>query len=233
MTTEIREPVLLTGAGFTRNFGGFLADQMWARIFNQCYFKLFEDVLSRRNRRLLVIGYGFKDAHINQVIAHSIRKCGLKLYVISPSSAKGFRGTLLENLDEDKKTLWEGLAGYWDCELKDVCPASENYFSEEIRRAIFQSFSIDTMIPQGSQCHTWNYREHGSFMNDKAKAIRRWSSCMASPVTMRTGRLRWTSFARVNAWLPVIYADTAPLPAIQPTVISRPTGPTSALSCAA
>ena len=34
MTIEIREPVLLTGAGFTRNFGGFLTDQMWARIFN-------------------------------------------------------------------------------------------------------------------------------------------------------------------------------------------------------
>lgn len=34
MTIQSREPVLLTGAGFTHNFGGFLADQMWARIFN-------------------------------------------------------------------------------------------------------------------------------------------------------------------------------------------------------
>ena len=34
MAMQIREPVLLTGAGFTRNFGGFLANQMWDKIFN-------------------------------------------------------------------------------------------------------------------------------------------------------------------------------------------------------
>ncbi|MCA9422829.1 MAG: hypothetical protein KC592_17555, partial [Nitrospira sp.] len=34
MATQIREPVLLTGAGFTRNFGGYLAKQMWEKIFN-------------------------------------------------------------------------------------------------------------------------------------------------------------------------------------------------------
>ena len=34
MSFQILEHVLLTGAGFTRNFGGFLAKDMWARIFN-------------------------------------------------------------------------------------------------------------------------------------------------------------------------------------------------------
>jgi hypothetical protein len=34
--------------------------------------------------------------------------------------------------------FWEGLAGYGDGELKDVCPSSETSFSAEIRRAIFQ-----------------------------------------------------------------------------------------------
>lgn len=34
MAMQIREPVLLTGAGFTRNFGGFLANQMWDKVFN-------------------------------------------------------------------------------------------------------------------------------------------------------------------------------------------------------
>jgi hypothetical protein len=31
---EINKAVLLTGAGFTHNFGGFLANEMWAVIFN-------------------------------------------------------------------------------------------------------------------------------------------------------------------------------------------------------
>jgi hypothetical protein len=33
LTTGITENILLTGAGFTYNFGGFLAERMWAEIF--------------------------------------------------------------------------------------------------------------------------------------------------------------------------------------------------------
>lgn len=31
---EINEHILLTGAGFTYDFGGFLAKDMWGMIFN-------------------------------------------------------------------------------------------------------------------------------------------------------------------------------------------------------
>ena len=34
MRTKISNTILLTGAGFTKNFGGFLANEMWAKIFN-------------------------------------------------------------------------------------------------------------------------------------------------------------------------------------------------------
>lgn len=34
MNFEINKHVLLTGAGFTKNFGGFLANEMWSWIFN-------------------------------------------------------------------------------------------------------------------------------------------------------------------------------------------------------
>lgn len=34
MTRTIRKRILLTGAGFTKNFGGFLAKEMWSKIFN-------------------------------------------------------------------------------------------------------------------------------------------------------------------------------------------------------
>jgi hypothetical protein len=34
MAIEINRQILLTGAGFTKNFGGFLASEMWAQIFN-------------------------------------------------------------------------------------------------------------------------------------------------------------------------------------------------------
>ena len=35
MAVKAHPIVLLTGAGFTQNFGGFLADQMWEKILNQ------------------------------------------------------------------------------------------------------------------------------------------------------------------------------------------------------
>lgn len=34
MRTQISKSILLTGAGFTKNFGGFIANEMWAKIFN-------------------------------------------------------------------------------------------------------------------------------------------------------------------------------------------------------
>jgi hypothetical protein len=84
-----------------------------------------------------VIGYGFRDLHINAVIAHSIRQHGPKLYIICPQSPEGFKNELLRDGDEDRKSLWRGLTGYWNRELKDVCPANQSYFAEDIRTTIF------------------------------------------------------------------------------------------------
>jgi hypothetical protein len=63
--------------------GGNKRAQIHRERLLQGYLDLFTKVLSCPNRRLLVIGYGFKDPHINAVIAQSIRQPhGLKLYII-------------------------------------------------------------------------------------------------------------------------------------------------------
>ena len=46
--------------------------------------------LNSPDTRLLVVGYGFGDKHINQCIVNAIGK-GLKLYVISPQSPQEFK----------------------------------------------------------------------------------------------------------------------------------------------
>jgi hypothetical protein len=117
--------------------GGNKPAQIHREKLLQWYFDLFQEVLSCPNRRLLVIGYGFRDLHINAVIAQSIRQYGLKLYIIAPKSPEDFKKELLRDGDEDKKTLWQGLTRYWNRELKDVCPANQSYFAEDIRRTIF------------------------------------------------------------------------------------------------
>ena len=39
MAIVVNRQFLLTGAGFTKNFGGFLASEMWAQIFNSCHIR--------------------------------------------------------------------------------------------------------------------------------------------------------------------------------------------------
>lgn len=47
MTIKIAETILLTGAGFTYNFGGFLAERMWAEIFNHPEIQRLEMIRDR------------------------------------------------------------------------------------------------------------------------------------------------------------------------------------------
>jgi hypothetical protein len=119
--------------------GGNKPAQIHREKLLQWYFDLFQQVLSYPTRRLLVIGYGFRDLHINAVIAQSIQLHGLKLYIVSPQSPEGFKNELLSDGNEDKKTLWQGLTRYWNRELKDVCQANQSGIAEDIRITIFSS----------------------------------------------------------------------------------------------
>src|SRR3990170_2919744 len=88
------------------------------------YYETFKQVLSCQDRRLWVIGYGFGDSHINEVIARSIAEHGLRWYPISPNSPKDFK-TVLFTRPYGKK-LWKGFARYFPYELKDIYPADQS-----------------------------------------------------------------------------------------------------------
>jgi phosphatidylserine/phosphatidylglycerophosphate/cardiolipin synthase-like enzyme len=49
--------------------------------------RTFENALSAADSRLLVIGYGFRDKHVNEVLERAIAK-GLRLFVIDPNGAE-------------------------------------------------------------------------------------------------------------------------------------------------
>ena len=92
------------------------------------YLSLFEEILKEPNRNLVVVGYGFGDEHINNVIADAIRDCGLRLYVISPKLPSEFRETLtplnsfVTGPDIHRGTeLWEGLYGYYRATVREFC----------------------------------------------------------------------------------------------------------------
>lgn len=51
------------------------------------YFDQFRQYLTRRNTRLFVIGYSFRDSHINEIIIDSVQNYGLRFFLIDPSGA--------------------------------------------------------------------------------------------------------------------------------------------------
>jgi hypothetical protein len=48
------------------------------------YHQQFEERLSQPDTRLMVIGYGFRDQHINDVIMRAVNDRGTKMFVIAP-----------------------------------------------------------------------------------------------------------------------------------------------------
>lgn len=114
------------------------------------YLETFESVLSEEGRKLLVIGYGFRDPHINEVIARCVGKHGLDLYILSPLSPETFEHHLKLHAfgsSNDSRSLsgvlWRGLAGYFQGNLTDVCPKGhwtsldETDLAKQITEALF------------------------------------------------------------------------------------------------
>jgi len=112
-------------------------DQIASEPLLSWYFNLFRNVLSNPNRKLLIIGYGFRDAHINKIFASSIKDFGLKLYVISPSDQSKFIDSIRSV--EYGDTLLQGLSGYFPYKLLDIFPAdqSDSHAWEELIRCYF------------------------------------------------------------------------------------------------
>jgi hypothetical protein len=74
---------------------------------------------------LLVVGYSFRDSHINDVILSAVENAGLKLFVMSPATPDEFRATL-QGVDgsgavyiERGPELWQALHGYYRGSVTD------------------------------------------------------------------------------------------------------------------
>lgn len=86
------------------------------------YLQLFNKVLSMPNRRLLIIGYGFRDPHINEVLIKSIKGSGLKIYVICPMDPEEFLKRTLTHIGDDSKLVWEAIVGYYPYNFIEIFP---------------------------------------------------------------------------------------------------------------
>jgi hypothetical protein len=69
---------------------------------------VFRAALKQPGARMLVIGYGFADAHINQNIASGVAE-GLKLWIVDPRSPESIRSNLKQ---QGMTSIWKAVIGY-------------------------------------------------------------------------------------------------------------------------
>jgi hypothetical protein len=50
------------------------------------YWRFFKEMINEGNKRMLIVGYGFRDQHVNKALLEAIEIHGLKLCVVDPRS---------------------------------------------------------------------------------------------------------------------------------------------------
>jgi hypothetical protein len=100
-------------------------------------YDIFQQVLKQGGTLLIVIGYGFGDAHINRHIVEAKEQHGLTLYVITPSDASA----LIQKLNGVAPDLADALAGCSLSGLKDLFPFGTDHHHIALE-PIYRSWGI-------------------------------------------------------------------------------------------
>jgi len=103
------------------------------------YAKVFDESLSTSTAKLMVIGYGFRDDHINAAIARGVEN-GLKLFIVAPEGAEMARmhnptrvsGQIIERTQLEEM-IEESLVGASRRGLRDTFGQDSAEFSKLMR----------------------------------------------------------------------------------------------------
>jgi len=107
------------------------SDRIAASSLLSWYWEIFERVLSAGNVRLLVVGYGFGDEHVNAAIADAVEHHGLTLFIWDTTPS--IRDRVLAS--PHGAVIWRGLLSTTTRPLIDVFP-SDQAETAEYRRIL-------------------------------------------------------------------------------------------------
>ncbi len=108
------------------------------------YFDIFKDALSQNGVKLFVLGYSFRDEHVNEIIIDAIEKNHIQIYIISPEDPEGFKdrmeGKILYGSYEIKNTIkiWNAVDGYFPYRLSEIFPSNQmdTAVAQDIKKAM-------------------------------------------------------------------------------------------------
>lgn len=92
-------------------------DRINAEPILKWYFELFIEQLKVPDTKLLIIGYGFNDKHVNEAVANTEN---LKIYIINPTPRKDI---LFRNVGRDKMNSL--IHGYYQKTLLELFPKDD------------------------------------------------------------------------------------------------------------
>lgn len=98
------------------------------------YFECFETALNSDDARLVVIGYSFRDKHINEVLVRAVMDYGMKFFVVDPSGTD-----ITRNVRSDANGLVSGPPS----ELEEAFVQGCRGASRRSLREIFGSDSVE------------------------------------------------------------------------------------------
>lgn len=124
-----------TGSGIMV-IGGAKNKQIENEPILDWYKRVFEDVISRQSSKILFIGYGFRDEHINDIIINALKKNKTEIFVICPLKPSEFREILKSNKCDD---IWNSLTAYYPYKLDTFFPynSQDNIMLESLKNSFF------------------------------------------------------------------------------------------------
>jgi len=89
------------------------------------YLKLFREFIFEGDKIAVVIGYGFRDKHINDILLKGVQDHGLKLIIISPQSISELYRQLNNGYLYALEILDKGLLGYMPVTLSKLAKSTQ------------------------------------------------------------------------------------------------------------
>lgn len=101
------------------------------------YWELFNQVVTQGDVKIVIIGYSFRDKHLNEVLEKAIFENNAKLFIVSPDSFHNLLQTVKDFRFD--RALKHGLAGYYPVDLLSLFPAdqSKTYLLESLEERLF------------------------------------------------------------------------------------------------
>lgn len=91
-----------------------------------CYYQMFQNAIQEGDKKLLVIGYGFRDKHINLALLNGVKNRGLKLYLITTQNPEDLKYHFERGGHYYAKDILKGLRGYYPYPLKEIFPGDQS-----------------------------------------------------------------------------------------------------------